>query len=266
VITNPVHAGTIFERLPDQAERVVEIPVGAGVEVADVDRDTARKRLGVGPDVPVLVFSGLIRPTTGIPYLLDAAVRLRTAFPGLRLYVVGGFESEPPPDTGGAWYRREVESLVNERALGQTVTLTGSLPGDEVSALLHAADVAVFPFTTGATAKNGSVLAALEHGTPTVATAADPEDPTLEHERHLLLVPPRDPGALAVAVSRLLGDPELAARLAAEGIRRARRHTWSYIAGAHVDLYRSLLTERAGQATPAGPGAAETAGPVAGNG
>src|SRR5262245_15270863 len=112
VITNPVHAGTIFERLPDRAERVVEIPVGAGVEVAPIDRDTARSRLGVGPDVPVLVFSGLIRPTTGIPYLLDAAVRLRTSFPGLRLYVVGGFESEPAVETTGVWYRREVESLV----------------------------------------------------------------------------------------------------------------------------------------------------------
>jgi glycosyltransferase involved in cell wall biosynthesis len=255
VITNPVHAGTIFERLPDRAERVVEIPVGAGVEAAPIDRGTARDRLGVGPDVPVLVFSGLIRPTTGIPYLLDAAVRLRTSFPRLRLYVVGGFESEPAVDTAGVWYRREVESLVGERALGDNVVLTGSLPDEEVSALLHAADVAVFPFTTGATAKNGSVLAALEHRTPTVATTAEPEDPTLEHERHLLLVPRRDPGALAVAVGRLLTDHALADRLAAEGARRARRHTWPYIADAHVDLYRSIVAERPARA--AAPGHAD---------
>lgn len=252
VITNPVHAGTIFERLPERAERVVEIPVGAGVEVAPVDRRAARDKLGVGPDVPVLVFSGLIRPTTGIPYLLDAAVRLRTTFPRLRLYVVGGFANEPAVDAAGVWYRQEVETLVGERALADNVTLTGSLPDEQVSELLHAADVAVFPFTTGATAKNGSVLAALEHRTPTVATTADPEDATLEHERHLLLVPRRDPGALAVAVGRLLTDRALAERLAAEGAHRARRHSWSYIADAHVNLYRSLVAERPARATARG--------------
>jgi glycosyltransferase involved in cell wall biosynthesis len=85
-----------------------------------------------------------------------------------------------------------------------------------------------------------------------VATTADPEDPTLEHERHLLLVPRRDPGALAVAVGRLLTDRALAGRLAAEGARRARRHTWSYIADAHVDLYRSLTAERPARAAARG--------------
>jgi glycosyltransferase involved in cell wall biosynthesis len=36
-----------------------------------------------------------------------------------------------------------------------------------------------------------------------------------------VLVPPRDPGALAAAVSRLLDDPEAAARLAAAALARA---------------------------------------------
>jgi hypothetical protein len=40
----------------------------------------------------------------------------------------------------------------------------------EVSALLHAADAAVLPFTAGVTGKSGALLAALGHGVPTAVT------------------------------------------------------------------------------------------------
>jgi glycosyltransferase involved in cell wall biosynthesis len=184
------------------------------------------------------VFFGTVHPVSGIPYLLDAAVRLRTTFPGLRLYVVGGFDETGVQATS---YRNEVEALIDGRALRQTVRITGRLPEPEVSALLRAADVAVLPFTAGVTARNGAVLAALEHRVPTVATQANPPDPELEHERHLLLVPRRDSGALAASITRLLTDDELAAGLADAGAALARRHGWPNIAAAHLELYRSML-------------------------
>lgn len=242
VVTNPTHAGVVFERFPALAERVIEIPMGPSVEVSPISRADARARLGLAPDVPVLVFSGLVHPTTGILYLLDAAVRLRTSFPDLRLYLVGGIEGTH--EGGAADYEQEVQSLISGRALGQTVRVTGRLPEAEVSKLLAAADVAVFPFTAGVTVKSGGMLAALEHRVPVVATAAEPPDPHLEHERHLLLVPRRDSGALAVAITRLLTDRDLGARLAEEGGRLARRHGWSWIARAHMDLYRGLSARR----------------------
>jgi glycosyltransferase involved in cell wall biosynthesis len=238
VVTTPVHAAAVRERLPSRADRVIEIPVGPNVTPVEMDRAEARTRLGAGPDEPVLVFFGTVHPVSGIPYLLDAAVRLRTTFPGLRLYVVGGFDDAHVQTIS---YRSEVETLIDGRALGQTVRITGRLPEPEVSALLRAADVAVLPFTAGVTARNGAVLAALEHRVPTVATQANPPDPELEHERHLLLVPRRDSGALAASITRLLTDDELAARLADAGAALARRHGWPNIAAAHLDLYRSML-------------------------
>lgn len=250
VVTNPTHAGVVFERFPALAERVVEIPMGPSVERAPISRADARARLGLGEGVPVLVFSGLVQPTTGILYLLDAAVRLRTTYPDLRLYLVGGIEGQPAGGAGDG-YEQEVHALISGRALGQTVRVTGHLPEDEVSKLLAAADVAVFPFTAGVTVKSGGMLAALEHRVPVVATAAEPPDPHLEHERHLLLVARRDPGALAVAVSRLLADRALGARLADEGARLARRHGWSWIAAAHMDLYRGLSARHPAAPSPA---------------
>jgi hypothetical protein len=45
-----------------------------------------------------------------------------------------------------------------------------------------------------------------------------------------LLVPPRDSGALAAGIRRLLDDPALRERLAAKGVETARRFTWKLTA------------------------------------
>jgi glycosyltransferase involved in cell wall biosynthesis len=244
VVTSPSHAEVLRGRLPSRADRVVEIPTGPGIEPVDLDRAAARARLGVGSRVPVLVFSGYVHPISGIPYLLDAAVRLRSSFPDLRLFVIGGFE-DPGTGPGSSPYRHEVQALIDGRALSQTVHITGWQPERRVSTLLRAADVAVFPFTAGVTARIGSVLAALEHRVPTVATAASPPDPALEDGRHLLLVPRRDSGALAAAVTRLLTDKELGLRLAEAGAELAAHHSWPSIAAAHLGLYHGMLAARA---------------------
>jgi glycosyltransferase involved in cell wall biosynthesis len=46
----------------------------------------------------------------------------------------------------------------------------------------------------------------------------------LEHEVNALLVPPRDPRALRLAIERLWADPELCVRLGIAGRRRVEQH------------------------------------------
>ncbi len=53
------------------------------------------------------------------------------------------------------------------------------------------------------------------HGKPIVATDIGGSREIISHGETGLLVPPADPAALAAAVNRLLGDPALSARLAA---------------------------------------------------
>jgi glycosyltransferase involved in cell wall biosynthesis len=60
-------------------------------------------------------------------------------------------------------------------------------------------------------------------GKPVVASAAGGNPELVEDGVSGLLVPPRDPGALAESVARLLQDHELAARLARAGQQRVRR-------------------------------------------
>ena len=121
------------------------------------------------------------------------------------------------------------------------MTITDHLPAAEVSAALHAADVAAFPFTAGATTKSGALLSAFAHGLPTLVTAADPPDPELVDGATVVVADRvRDVDALVGPLARLLDDPALRHRVAAGGRGLAVDRTWPRIAAAHQELYATV--------------------------
>jgi glycosyltransferase involved in cell wall biosynthesis len=72
------------------------------------------------------------------------------------------------------------------------------------------------------------------------------------HEETGLLVAPDDPGALALAIERLLDDPVLRQRLGAAGRQRVmERFTWQVTAQGTADCYQALLE---GRPLPGAPG------------
>jgi len=104
-----------------------------------------------------------------------------------------------------------------ERTAGPNVRFLG--PRTDVPDILASLDVFAFPSLF-----EGLCLAVIEAqtaGVPIVATAVGGIKETVVDGETGLLVPPRDPQALAAAIRRLLDHPEEAARLAAEARRRA---------------------------------------------
>ena len=112
----------------------------------------------------------------------------------------------------------ELREELARRADGLPVELTGAR--DDVPELLASFDVFAFPSLF-----EGLCLAVIEAqaaGVPVVATPVGGIRETVVDGETGLLVPPRDPAALAAAIRRLLDDRELAERLAAEARRRVR--------------------------------------------
>ena len=116
----------------------------------------------------------------------------------------------------------------------------GAVPHDEVERLLERATVLVAPCE-----REGFGLAAAEamaFGRPVVAAAGGALLELVADGETGLLVPPRDAPALRAAVERLLGDPELRARLGAAARERAReRYGWESVIARTLAVYREAV-------------------------
>jgi glycosyltransferase involved in cell wall biosynthesis len=163
--------------------------------------------------------------------------------PDLRLVLAGGGASHSVPEGAAAAMRRGLEDVARRHGVEHHVIFTGYLGEDQVSRLFRAADAAVFPFDAGVTAKSGSLLAALTHGVPTIATSPPGVLDRLTEVDGVLRVPPRNTAALTDALLLVLSDSALAARLAAAGRSCATHWTWANIAELHAQLYDEVLRE-----------------------
>jgi glycosyltransferase involved in cell wall biosynthesis len=245
LVTAPEHADVVHARFADRGPEVRHLPIAPNIPVARLDGEdvpaAVRTSLGLPPDARLAVFFGFLHPVKGLAGLIEAVAAVRGMVPGLRLVIAGGGESHSVHADAADAMRRGLEDAARRHGVEQHVVFTGYLPEDDVSRLLRAADVAVFPFEAGVTAKSGSLLAALAHGVPTIATS-----PPGVHDRPtdvegVLRVPPRNTAALADALLLVLSDSALATRLAAAGRAGADRWTWPSIAEFHAQMYAEVL-------------------------
>jgi glycosyltransferase involved in cell wall biosynthesis len=98
----------------------------------------------------------------------------------------------------------------------------------------------IFLNTTNVDNTPVSVVEAMACGTCIVSTDVGGVPYLLEHEHDALLVPPRDPDAMAAAVGRVLTEPDLPGRLSANARLKAVTFDWSAVLGEWERLLRSL--------------------------
>jgi colanic acid/amylovoran biosynthesis glycosyltransferase len=129
---------------------------------------------------------------------------------------------------------------------GAPASFHGALPNERVLDLYRRAAVFCLPCVVASTGdRDGlptSVLEAMALGVPVVTTAVNGLGELVRHERTGLIVPERDPVALAAALRRVLDDRRLADRLAADGRRLVER---SYSLERSVASLRRLFPEAA---------------------
>ncbi len=171
-----------------------DVPAVVGEPPTASEVAAVRRELG-GGGRPVVLAAGRLAPQKGLDVLIDAAARWR--------------DREPRPVTVIAGDGPLAAALRTQAAglADGDVRLLG--PRSDVPALLGAADVVVVPSRWEARAL--IVQEAMRAGRPVVATHVG-GIPDLTGAG-ALLVPPGDPAALAAAVTAVLDQPALAARL-----------------------------------------------------
>jgi glycosyltransferase involved in cell wall biosynthesis len=206
-----------WRELGVEPARLVRIP--NGVELARFPTRPRGPRSGRAR----IVFVGRLDRQKRPDVLVRAFARAKT---DAELVLVGGGERAA-----------EIESLARELGVGARTSLLG--PRSDVPELLSSADLFVLP-SAGEGVSN-ALLEALASGVPAIATAIAPNREVLEDGTGLL-VPLDDEAALASAIERVLGDPELAARLGAAGRARVER---AYDLARVADAYERVFAEAA---------------------
>ena len=181
---------------------------------------------------PRVLYAGQLYPWKGVDVLVEAMA----AVPGARLVILGGLPGERD--------LLRVNALVEAHGLAGRCEMPGTVGPERVrEELARAAAVVVPVLRTAMTERHTSPLKmfeAMAAGRPLVASDLPSSREVLRPDENALLVPPGEAALLAAALRRLLGEPALASRLAAQAWRDARAYTWDARAARLRALFEAL--------------------------
>ncbi len=177
----------------------------------DLDMFNARPTSPPAPHpVPLILSVGRLVPKKGLNDLIAACALLKASGTAFRCRIIG----EGP-------LRAALREQIQSAGLEALVTLEGAMTHAELIALYGTADLfALAPRIEDNGDRDGipNVIAeAMAIGLPVVSTNVSGIPELVRNLETGLLVPPRDPAALAAAMAQLLHDRPLALRLAAQG-------------------------------------------------
>ena len=216
-----------YERIGVPAERMTTVPNGIRARGPGPGRLAARAALGLTPDQLVVLTVGRLNVMKGQRYLVDAVPELTRRFPDLAVVVLGSGHLHEQ-------LRGQAEAL----GVADRVQLPGHRP--DARMLLDAADVFVLP-----SRHEGMplvLLEAMDAGLPVVATRVIGSEEVVVDGETGLLVPARNPPALAAALGRLLDDPAARERYGRAGrLRYLREFTSARMAAQTAAVYEQVL-------------------------
>ncbi|MCS7349989.1 glycosyltransferase [Thermoflexus sp.] len=216
------------------------IPIGSNImPPSDLPPpSTARARLGFPGDLPLVGFFGFLHPSKGFDLLLEAVAMLTREGAAVGLVHIGATAapSDPSQRDYAAWCRRRIIEL----GLQGRVWETGYRPPEEISLAFAAVDLCALPYRDGVSFRRGTLMAALAHGRAVISTFPRVSIPELQDGDNIFLVPPDDVKALALAIRRVLGDPDLRLRLERGARMLAKRFAWERIAAQVEEVFQSL--------------------------
>ena len=192
--------------------------------VRQAPRLNIRERLGLGRDTRIAANVAALVSHKDHATLIAAAQRLVYRYPDLHWVVAGE-----------GLLKDQLLAQIRSLGLAERVHLLGHL--DQPERLIVDADL--FVMSSREEGLGTAVLDAMGLGIPIASTTAGGLPEMLERGAGLL-VPPRDPTALAEAVTRILDDPALARSLSLRAREEVQRFTDSRMAEEVRQVYRSF--------------------------
>ncbi|HEX4787553.1 MAG TPA: glycosyltransferase [Actinospica sp.] len=240
VVLSRTAARALLDGYPIDAERVHVIPHGAATPAGPA----ATRAAGGSPRV---LTWGLIGPGKGIEWAIESLGHLRDLDPAVRYLVAGQTHPKVLAEQGES-YRTSLRTLARSTGVSDQVEFDPTYREiGPLTAMVHDADLIVLPYDSTEQATSGVLVEAVAACRPVIAT-------DFPHARELLsggaglVVPHRDPAAMAHAVRRVLTEPGLAESMSARCADLAPALGWRTVAQGYRSLVRGLLDARTGYA------------------
>jgi teichuronic acid biosynthesis glycosyltransferase TuaC len=190
--------------------------IGNGVDVerfVPMERDEARRKLGIPLDAEVVVAVGNLVPLKGYQFLIPVIARLSAQRPKIKLYIIGE-----------GYFRTRLEALAQQEKVQDRVVFAGRKPNEELKYWYSAADVSCLASSREGWAN--VLLESLACGTPVVATRVWGAPEVITSPELGVLVDQTVDSILA-GLETALGKPWDREALA----RYAGSRTWDVVAG-----------------------------------
>jgi glycosyltransferase involved in cell wall biosynthesis len=192
---------------------------------------------------PLLLSWGLLGPGKGIEWAIDAMADLQDLQPRPRYAVAGRTHPKVVAFEGEA-YRRMLVKRTWANQVAASVTFDPAYRDPRsLTQLIQDAAIVVLPYDSPDQVTSGVLVDAVAAGRPVVATAF-PHAVELLSSGAGIVVPHRDPAALATALRRVLTEPGLAAAMATEAARLAPSLGWPAVAEQYAALTSRMLTHQ----------------------
>ncbi len=218
-----------LRELGREPRKVRVIPNGIHVEkfAGPGDPDSVRREFGIAPEQPLVgIVARLSEERKGVNFFIEMAALVTAEEPAVRFIVVGDGPLRPG-----------IEAHAAARGLSGRIVFAGER--QDIARLLKALTVFVQPsLQEGA---SYVLLEALATGTPVVATPAGSAEEMLTHGETGMIIPMRNPQALAGAVLTLLRDPALGRRIGDAGSSLIRsRYSVETMVERYIEVYHQI--------------------------
>lgn len=187
-----------------------------------------------------ILYVGRAEKRKGLAYLIRAFGMVNARLDSTRLVVVG------PESRQMRRYRQSVE-----RSGRRGIHFIDDVSDDQLPRYYRSAQLLCSP-ATGHESQGYVLLEGMAAGLPLVASNIDGYASVLTHEVEGLLVRPRDPLALADALTTLVRHGDRRAQMAAAGRARVEAYGWSHVARRVLSYYERLRDGRPGSAPVSG--------------
>ncbi len=206
----------------------------------------SKERLGVNGHTVLLTF-GLLSPDKGIEYVIEALPAIIAAAPDV-VYIVLGATHPHVKARHGEAYRVMLETRARQLGVdGHVIFHDRFVSQDELTEFLGATDIYITPYLNAEQSTSGTLAYALGSGRAVISTPYVYARELLANDRGVL-VPWRDPAAIARAATELLSDEARRATLRRNATLHGRNMQWPSVANQYLASFTTAVREHALQA------------------